>query len=119
MTERKEHLRQVVWAEYQRVRSTARVAEMLKIPATTVRSWIYDFKIANGEASPTIRTENEQTLKKQRQRIQQESTTDIHVTLFGKPPPGRSALDQKKENKNDECKTNSFNINRYYRKPGP
>lgn len=117
MAKRQEHLRQMVWTEYQKIRSAARVAEILKIPPTTVRSWIYDYKAMNNEIAPTLRSENELVLKHQMNRIKKESTTDIHVTLFGKPPPGRSALDQKKEDKNDECKTNSFDINRYYRKP--
>jgi uncharacterized protein YjcR len=118
VAKRQEHLRQMAWAEYLKIRSATRVAENLGIPPTTVRSWIRDYKQMNNELPPTLRYQNEMTWREQTERIKKESTSDIHVNHYGKPPAGRSALDQKqKEQSNDERKANPYNINRYYRKP--
>ena len=119
MTKRQDNLRQMAWAEYLKIRSVTTVAQNLGLPTTTVRSWIRDYQQINNELPPTLRYQNEMAWREQTERVRKESTSDIYVNHYGKPPAGRSALDQKqKEQSNDERKANPYHINRYYRQPG-
>ena len=105
--------------EYKRIRSAQKVAENLGIAPTTVRNWIRNYRLSENLVPLTERQENLQQFLFQKTRIIQEKTDDPNVLLLGKPPAGRSALDQKRklesEKQNDTRKRHPFSISNYYR----
>lgn len=116
-----DHHKMAVLEEYQRIKSAKRVSDSLGIAPTTVRHWIRQFRLSNNLVPPSIKHENLQQLAMQKERIARETTNDPNVTILGCPPPGRSALDQKRakesEIQNETSETNPYSIRRYYRQP--
>lgn len=104
--------------EFKKNKSARAVADQLGIPQTTVRNWIRNYRLDQNLIPETERERNLKELSFQRNRIILERTSDPNVNILGKPPLGRSALDQKlaeRENQNEVSKTNPFAISRYYR----
>ena len=117
-----DHDRKAAIEEYKRTKSAKRVSDNLGIAPTTVRHWIRQFRISENLVPPTERQELLQQFLNQKTRIMQERSNDPNVNLLGKPPTGRSALDQKRklesEKQNDTRKRHPFSICNYYRKAG-
>jgi hypothetical protein len=77
------------------------------------------FRLAENLVPETPREENLRQYLIQQNRIIEEKTNDPNVNLLGKPPVGRSALDQKRakerENQNETRERHPFSISNYYR----
>jgi transposase len=102
--------------EFKKNKSARLIAESLGISNTTVRLWIRNYRLNNDMVPETERQQNLKQLLIQRNRIIQEKTTDPNVNLLGKPPIGRSALDQKRNEKQNETRERyPFSISNYYR----
>jgi hypothetical protein len=116
-----DHFRMIAISEYKNKRSMKAVALRLGVPETTIRCWIRAYRVSERIIPETPREENNRQFLLQRNRMIQEFTNDPNVNLMGKPPIGRSALDQKRakesENKNETSETNPYSIRRYYRQP--
>lgn len=114
-----DHWRLTAIEEYKRIKSAQKVADRLGIAPTTVRNWIRMFRLAENLVPETPREENLRQYLIQQNRIIEEKTNDPNVNLLGKPPVGRSALDQKRakerEKQNDTRKRHPFSICNYYR----
>jgi transposase-like protein len=104
--------------EFKKNKSARAVADYLGIPQTTVRNWIRNYRLDEKLIPETEREKNLKELSFQRNRIMQERTSDPNVNLLGKPPVGRSALDQKlaeREKQNETRERHPFSISNYYR----
>ena len=116
-----DHWRLTAIEEYKKIKSAQKVADKLGIAPTTVRNWIRMFRLAENLVPETAREENLRQYLIQQNRIIEEKTNDPNVNLLGKPPIGRSALDQKRakerENQNETRKRHPFSISNYYRQP--
>jgi transposase-like protein len=114
-----DHWRLTAIEEYKRIKSAQKVADRLGIAPTTVRNWIRMFRLAENLVPETPREENLRQYLIQQNRIIEEKTNDPNVNLLGKPPVGRSALDQKRakerENQNETRERYPFSISNYYR----
>jgi hypothetical protein len=114
-----DHWRLTAIEEYKRIKSAQKVADRLGIAPTTVRNWIRMFRLAENLVPETPREENLRQYLIQQNRIIEEKTNDPNVNLLGKPPVGRSALDQKRakerENQNETRERHTFSISNYYR----
>lgn len=114
-----DHWRLTAIEEYKRIKSAQKVADRLGIAPTTVRNWIRMFRLAENLVPETPREENLRQYLIQQNRIIEEKTNDPNVNLLGKPPVGRSALDQKRakerENQNETRERHPFSISNYYR----
>jgi len=114
-----DHWRLTAIEEYKRIKSAQKVADRLGIAPTTVRNWIRMFRLAENLVPETPREENLRQYLIQQNRIIEEKTNDPNVNLLGKPPLGRSALDQKRakerENQNETRERHTFSISNYYR----
>jgi len=70
--------------------------------------------IANERIS--LNKDNDQQLQSQKDRIIQERSDDPNVNILGKPPVGRSALDQKRQQEpKDASQRNPLDISTYIR----
>ena len=105
--------------EFKKNKSARLIAESLGISNTTVRLWIRNYRLNNNLVPETERQQNLRQLLIQQNRIIHEKTSDPNVNLLGKPPVGRSALDQKRakerENQNETRERHPFSISNYYR----
>ena len=102
--------------EFKKNKSARLIAESLGISNTTVRLWIRNYRLNNNLVPETERQQNLRQLLIQQNRIIHEKTSDPNVNLLGKPPVGRSALDQKqKERQNETRERHPYSISNYYR----
>lgn len=114
-----DHWRLTAIEEYKKIKSAQKVADNLGIAPTTVRNWIRNYRLSENLIPMTERQENLHQFLFQKTRIIQEKTDDPNVNLLGKPPAGRSALDQKRklesEKQNETRQRHPFSISNYYR----
>jgi len=100
--------------------SQAQVCRITGVPYSTVGEWVnQDIKNRDNPQREfqSLSQSNEEEFKKQRDRIVKELAEGNDVTLYGKPPTGRSALEQKKKEQASESQRHSYSISQYYRGP--
>lgn len=114
-----DHWRLTAIEEYKKIKSAQKVADNIGIAPTTVRNWIRNYRLSENLVPLTERQEVLQQFLIQQHRIIEEKTDDPNVNLLGKPPRGRSALDQKRElerkRQNETRERHPYSISNYYR----
>ena len=119
MTQWTDQDKQKVLDLFKKYGSQAQVCRITGIPYSTVGEWINrDKKVSEDpEKFLSLSQSNEEEFQKQRDRIIKELAEGNDVALHGKPPTGRSALEQKKKEQASEPQRHSYSISQYYRGP--